>query len=274
VGALAGNGIEADLTVTPTPGVIPQDWHLDASLLDAAGQLAAFWLLETGAERPGLFPFALEELRVGAPPPTPGTPVFCRGAVQRSAFGTTRASFDFVLPDGRILYQVRALEQKIVSFPGPLAACLFGKADALSICEDLQAPAGIFASWIEPERANFLQANQGLWGRVLARTSLSPEEFAQFNSLSADAQVPWLLSQIAMRHALRQRAAASRDFRDSTSGVAVCARSEFAAAVAVAASDRSLRLTATPGSSQQHGPGSCLIWQGDVGGYHLFLHSN
>jgi hypothetical protein len=172
-------------------------------LLDCSGQLAALWLLENGEGRPGLFPFSLKELRVFAPPPPPGARVICQGIVEHSVFGTTRASFDFLLPDGRVFWQIEDLEQRIVNFPERMTQCLFGKDPGAFMTDSFRVASGIYLAWLSPAHANFLNQNQGIWSRVLASTLLPVQERELWVDLAPSARHQWLLEQVAARDAIR-----------------------------------------------------------------------
>jgi malonyl CoA-acyl carrier protein transacylase len=274
VRALAGSRIEAELEVRKRPEPDLAEAQIDAALLDSAGQLAAFWLIESGADHPGLFPFALGEVRVGASPPPVGTVVECYGEVERSRFGATRASFDYVLPDGRVLYRVSGLEQKIVQFPEGMAECLFGKSRELSICRRLETPPGMFVSWIDAEHAHFLLSNQGLWARILARVILSAAELVHFQTLPAETRGLWLLGEIARRDAVSALAAARGVAGETAAADAtVCARSDFAAAVAVDGLADRLRLAVTPLAARHDYPAddAQVLFEAEAGGYSFVL---
>jgi malonyl CoA-acyl carrier protein transacylase len=200
---IGGNRITAELAVNAAPGVRPEDWQFDPALLDCGGQLAALWLLENGEGRPGVFPFSLKELRVFAPAPPPGATVICRGIVERSVCGTTRASFDFLGADGRVFWHIEDLEQRIVDFPERMAECLFGKDPGALMTDSFRVTSGIYVSWLSPARASFLNQNQGIWSRVLASTLLSVQERELLPDMDPSARHQWLLGQVTARDAIR-----------------------------------------------------------------------
>src|SRR3546814_5953506 len=68
----SSEGMVAELTTLPThdyfAGIATPRLQFDAALLDAAGQLAGFWLRERNTGVPNCFPFRVRSVKLYAPP--------------------------------------------------------------------------------------------------------------------------------------------------------------------------------------------------------------
>ena len=73
---------------------------IDPVVLDAAGQVLAFWVKERFGMLVDVFPYALDELRCYGPPPPPGTRLDCRVRAELIGDTLTRCDIDIV-DDGR-----------------------------------------------------------------------------------------------------------------------------------------------------------------------------
>jgi acyl transferase domain-containing protein len=158
VTAIDAGGIEATLRTTIVPGLPPDSCRLDPAVLDAAGQLVAFWLLEHHGLAPefAIIPVAARRVVIGAPPVPAGTTLACRGTMSRTD-GLTEASFVFETPDGRPLMSIDGFVQRLVALPGWLARIIFGGASVSTIPARLD----------DADRA-VLVANWRIWARALA----------------------------------------------------------------------------------------------------------
>src|SRR3546814_8588591 len=69
----SSEGMVAELTTLPThdyfAGIATPRLQFDAALLDAAGQLAGFWLRVRNTGVPNCFPFRVRSVKLYAPPP-------------------------------------------------------------------------------------------------------------------------------------------------------------------------------------------------------------
>lgn len=157
VTAISENGIEANLVTTATP----------SALLDCAGQLVAFWLLEHERREPefGIFPFAAQRVVFHRPLPPAGTRVRCRGGIARPSAAMTEASFLFESERGEPLVSFEGLAQRLVEFPRPIARRIFAGEEA-----DLTA----ITDW------SILEESWGIWERALAHLALPPAELASW----------------------------------------------------------------------------------------------
>ncbi len=198
-------GITAELAVTSLPGMTRGSSWLDPALLDCAGQLVAFWLLEHKSFDPqfGVFPFAARRVVLRGQPPEPNTRIRCRGQVVLRG-SMTEASFAFHDLDGRILATIEGLAQRIIHFPPALASSILGNGSA-EFSETLEmTPSRVIrratiAEW------EILGSSWGIWGRGLAHRVLQAHELTEWLALPTTNGIRngWLLKRIVEREAVR-----------------------------------------------------------------------
>ncbi|MGE3276998.1 MAG: polyketide synthase dehydratase domain-containing protein [Vicinamibacterales bacterium] len=168
IDAVGASGVEARLTTRALPGVSRDTLVFDPALLDCAGQLVAFWLLEhEGLDTDfGVFPFRAGRLVVHGRVPEANVEVRAAARITRSK-AVTRADIHFVDATGRPLLTLEGFEQRIVTFPAAIARRLFGG--------DPTALPG------HEDRA-FLETSWEIWARALAHVALSPAARAQWQA--------------------------------------------------------------------------------------------
>src|SRR3546814_2981034 len=71
----------SDVCSSDLAGIATPRLQFDAALLDAAGQLAGFWLRERNTGVPNCFPFRVRSVKLYAPPPPAGLRPRCDGAI-------------------------------------------------------------------------------------------------------------------------------------------------------------------------------------------------
>jgi malonyl CoA-acyl carrier protein transacylase len=205
--ALDERSIEAELRVTALPGLEAGTLQLDPALLDCAGQLVAFWLLEHGKREPsfGIFPFAVRRVILHHRPLPPGQHVRCRGAITSHSEIKTEASFVFVASDGRVIATIEGLEQRLIDFPHALARWIFG-GEAAEFSQPADSTLQRVVRRIAVSDWALLTESWGIWQRALAHLLLSEEELAAWLKLSqsADLRLMWLLERIVVKETVRR----------------------------------------------------------------------
>ncbi len=180
-------GIDADITITTIPGLPQASLGLDPAMLDCAGQLVAFWLLEFEGRAPtfGIFPFAARRVVLAGTPPPAGTLLRCRCTVARRG-AITDATCVFETPDGRPVAAIEGFLQRLIPFPEPLARAIFGG-------EPVTGASGL--GEVDPE---VFTASWGIWERALAHLALAPAELAHWQDLPAQRgeRLRWLLGRV------------------------------------------------------------------------------
>nr|WP_233560431.1 polyketide synthase dehydratase domain-containing protein [Oleomonas cavernae] len=112
-------GIVAELVTIPVhdyfSGTSAPRFQLDAAILDAAGQLAGFWLRERNPGVPNCFPFRVKRLSLYAPPPAPGQRYSCHGAITLPSPTVLEARWDVIGADGRLLLRAEGWDDRVFS---------------------------------------------------------------------------------------------------------------------------------------------------------------
>jgi malonyl CoA-acyl carrier protein transacylase len=193
---------EARVRVTDLPGrgALP----LDPALLDCAGQLVAFWLLEAQARTPtfGIFPVSARRFVQQRPAPPPGALLRCRCRVVLETGGLTRADVAFFAADGQPVAFFEDFVQRLIEFPPALAACLFG-GKTVDFSQPLPAPQGQTQQQITVADWTLLWEGQGVWARLLAAQALTAAERDAWRALPAADAAPWLLRRIVAKETVR-----------------------------------------------------------------------
>lgn len=205
VTSVGAQSAEAVVRVTELPGVDRGTLHLDPALVDCAGQLVAFWLLEQGGRAPtfGIFPVSARRYFQPRPAPPPGAELRCRCRVTLAAGGLTTADVVFFTGDAlrrtdQVVAVLEGFVQRLIEFPPALAACLFGGA-AVAFSQPRPAPPGQAARQIDTADWTILQGGQGVWARLMAQQMLTPGERRAWRSVALAAQLTWLLGRVALK---------------------------------------------------------------------------
>jgi len=187
VEGVSRSGIVARVTVTTLPGIPSEGLVLDPALLDVAGQLVAFWLLEQRGHAPafGVFPFRARRVVVLRPPLPQGSTLVARAQVAEHA-GTTAATIRFDTLAGAPVMAIEALEQRLVRFPASVV-------DRVITGEGRTPPA--------PDDDAFLETSWFIWERALAHLALSSGELAAWRELDpvSGERRRWLVAQLGGR---------------------------------------------------------------------------
>ncbi len=204
------DAIDAELEVLPTHNYCAHTqsprFQFDAALLDAAGQLAGYWLTEKYTWGFNCFPFKLDRFRVYTQTPPVGTRVFCRGRLAMTSDHVLSAAFDLVLPDGTVLARAEGWEDRKFSVPEHLYAYrLEPTARFLSSTSAMAVPEGWVLRYVPAFEPQFLEEGGGIWKNMLAHMALNRAERTQYNALPAKGRrrEEWLLGRIAAKEAAR-----------------------------------------------------------------------
>lgn len=185
----------------------------DPVLLDAAGQVVAFWGMERLEQGVDVFPYRVEALHLAGPPPAPGALMECR--VRARKMGDTQLSSDIDILDvtGKLWCRLEGWEDRRFFLPrefiqlrteprtaylsvpwgAPLAAC--GRDD------------GALCSRLEGYPPEFFEAHAGIWLKVLAHLVLSRRERTLWRDLDSAVlkrRRGWLLGRCAAKDAVRR----------------------------------------------------------------------
>lgn len=203
-------GMEAEITAIPTQDYFasaqPQ-FQFDAAALDAAGQIAGFWLRERYAEVRNCFPFRVRALRLFAPPPAAGTKLTCRGAIAMQSETQLEARWDLFGADGQLVMQSEGWEDRVFAVPDRFHAFRVNP-DAAPLSAPALAdrlPAELCVRRLEPLPEGLLDEGGTIWKRVLAHMVLSRAEREAFYKLPAagERREEWLMGRLAAKDAVR-----------------------------------------------------------------------
>ncbi|WP_448203900.1 acyltransferase domain-containing protein [Azospirillum sp. sgz302134] len=207
VTALGPASVEADLVVTTLPGLDGTALQLDPALIDCAGQLVAFWLLERHRPTPdfGIFPFAARRVTLYRSPPPPGAAVRCRGRIALEAGVATEADFLFTTADGHPIAAVEGFRQRLLEIPEALGGWIF-RGEAAAFSHPVREDQPGVVRRVDPADWDILNDAGGIWARALSCLLLSEAERAAWLALppSPERRTRWLLSRIAAKEAARR----------------------------------------------------------------------
>lgn len=209
------DSIDADLEAIPTNDYFSfterPRFQLDAAMLDAAGQLAGYWLTEKHTWGFNCFPFRLGRFSLYAPPPAPGTRVLCRGDLRFTDENILEAHFDLIDAGGRVIMRADGWEDRKFAVPKRLYDFRIRPQQEFMTRPWLEnaLPDGWLLRRMEPFRPHFLDEGGAIWKRMLAHMVLSQAERRQFYALPATGprREEWLMGRIAAKEAVRDWAA-------------------------------------------------------------------
>jgi len=206
------SAIEADLEVIATgdyfTGMPAPRFQFDAALLDAAGQLAGYWLSEKFGWGFNCFPFQVDQCRVFTAPPPAGTRVLCRMKIVLEGDQRLRCDFDLVDAAGTLLMRIEGWQDRVFNVPQRLydfrlqPSASFLSEPWLRESVDTRTELRRVLAFDNA----FLDEGGGIWKRMLAHLVLTDAERDQFYQLSdrGPRREEWLLGRIAAKDALRE----------------------------------------------------------------------
>jgi len=204
-------GIVADLVTIPVhdyfSGTQAPRFQLDAAMLDAAGQLAGFWLRERNPGVPNCFPFRVKRVSFYTPPPAPGQHYSCHGAITLPGPQLLEARWDVFGADGRLILRAEGWEDRVFSGDERFFGFRLDPAHARLSEQAMagQLPAELCLRRIEPLPEGTLDEGGTIWKRMLAHMVLGRRERAHFNALPQQGprREEWLMGRLAAKDAAR-----------------------------------------------------------------------
>jgi hypothetical protein len=178
--AMGDDGLRATVTALPAPG----------ALLDAAGQLLAYWIEANSVEDRMALPMRIDRIDFYGPHPEPGAELAC--LVRLTDFNETdaRGNVDLVR-DGEVWARLTQFVDRRFETSG-------------AVFEVMRAPDRRISAergdgyWLlaEPWRSSAARD-------LVARRYLGGAERDQYFALTPNAQTPWLLGRVALKDAVR-----------------------------------------------------------------------
>jgi acyl transferase domain-containing protein len=188
------------------------DLLTEAVLLDAAGQVLAFWAKEHCGAQFDFFPFRVEAIRIFQPPPPPGVPVRCDVRASLSGSQQTTCDIDLVDANGRAIYRIEGWEDRRFELPRALLQLRIAPREAMlatpwdAAIAGLPDAAGLACCRIDSIPEELIEANHGIWAQMLAHLVLGRRERALWAALAGPVKRrhEWLLGRAAAKDALRR----------------------------------------------------------------------
>ncbi|WP_029349951.1 type I polyketide synthase [Bosea sp. 117] len=213
------SGIDARLAGTPLHGFFregePSGLLINPVLLDAIGQLTAYWIDQGPGSDFSSFPSRIERIDLvdAGCEDTEGGRISGRLAFEPGEGGTRYLTGDFVAygPDGAPLFRATGWRDRFFDVPPRFYVARWQPREVFYGDE----VSGLFAPGALPEGAvlwhvpafpaGFLDDAGGIWRRVLAYTVLSAEEREHFATLPPNPRRrdDWLVGRLALKEAVR-----------------------------------------------------------------------
>jgi len=218
------NGTSATLEVLPRNTLVkdhPEPGFLtDPVILDAAGQVVAFWSQECLEKAGDIFPYRLGALHCYGPLRAPGTRLRCDVAVTHASEKDLRSDIEIRDAEGSVLYRLESWEDRRFLLPRSLWDLRLSPRTTRT---------GI--AWLDPIRhltgtpvfcarvdlaPELLEASHGIWTQVVAHLVLSRAERQEWARMAGAAARDWLAGRCAAKDAVRI-------LLKETAGLDVCA---------------------------------------------------
>jgi acyl transferase domain-containing protein/phosphopantetheinyl transferase (holo-ACP synthase) len=209
------NGITATLRTLPSEplrdGWSSTTLECDPILLDAAGQVVAFWSSDALPNAYHIFPFRLEAIDLYGPPLPAGVVVNCHARVELCGEMLIRSDIDILDPTGLPHMRLKGWWDQRFCMPAnyerlladPLHGLLSETCDwAVQLIPGALPAVCTICSALSQE---FLDAHDQIWERALAHLVLSEREREHWCEMmeSRGARRNWLAGRVAAKDAIR-----------------------------------------------------------------------
>ncbi len=189
------------------------DFVFDPILLDAAGQVVAYWFWEAIEKGTDLFPYRVASFDIFESAPAAGEKLECRVVRTFESEMVIHSDIEVLDRSGKVYYRLRGWETRrfpqpprflhlrvapgeaYVSSPWPEPVAGLGGGVACRILDDLSA--------------EFLDSSHEIWLKALAYLALNPAERAEWEGMKAvnKRRQEWLLGRCAAKDAVREAVA-------------------------------------------------------------------
>jgi malonyl CoA-acyl carrier protein transacylase/phosphopantetheinyl transferase len=213
VHAFDESGIEAELELPDhcdlVLGLADPRLQLPALLLDAPGQLIAYWLVERGHEFFGEFPYQIGSVtfhrRI-----EPQQRLTSRCSISHDGT-TSNGTFEVYGDDGSVAIRVSDFNSRHYLFDREYLSVLYWPGPHAYISSDVNLGGDAIIRCIGQLAPGFLTSSHGIWSRGLAHMTLQEAELATFYALPTNGlrRAEWLLGRVAAKDAVRVWAAAN-----------------------------------------------------------------
>jgi len=206
------NGCSATLEALPHAQLFtdnPQPAFLfDPVLLDAAGQVVAYWFWEAIEKGTDLFPYRVGGFHCYAPAPPAGTQLECRVLRRFESDAVIHSDIEVLDRAGKVYYRLDNWETR--RFPQPprfLRLRIDPRATYIATPwkEPVAGKRGVACCRVEGLPQAFLESSHSVWLKTLAYLVLSRRERAVWDGMQASPKerYDWLLGRCAAKDAVR-----------------------------------------------------------------------
>ena len=188
----------------------PAILHTPVAMLDAVGQLVAYWYAENHLTTDfNAFPYHIDRVVLFAPPPPAGHAARMCGRWREETGNQLLGDCDLLDEGGRLFAQVQGLRERVwgnIPNPNYYKLRIDPRPHDLSVPWPLMH--GVIAYRVHPFPKGFLDDSWSIWKRALAHLVLNQQERSFWYALPERRRTSWLLGRIAAKDALRSWARA------------------------------------------------------------------
>jgi len=179
------------------------------AILDASGQMVAYWLVEQGETHFGSFPFYVASFELyDHPRLAEGQKIKCAASFEKNN-DILIGDYQFYDQD-KVLFSIEGLHSKYYDFPKEFLNCLYweGRGSYLSQPLSIDTNLPVQLRRIADIPNGFLDQGGAIWLRALAHIMLSKEEKDTWYALSdkGTRRKEWLLGRVVAKEAVRSYA--------------------------------------------------------------------
>jgi acyl transferase domain-containing protein/phosphopantetheinyl transferase len=206
------DGIEADMATIGTRDYFSftatPKFRIDAALLDAAGQLAGYWLTEKLSWGYKCFPYNLGHYTQYADPLPADRGLLCRADI-KIATHKIDCQFDLIDSEGQLIARAANWEDVKYSAPQNLYRFRLAPIERYLSVPNLQselAGSGLAARYLEAFEAGYLDQGSAVWKRMLAALVLNEDERRVFSGElppTGPRREEWLVGRVCAKDAVR-----------------------------------------------------------------------
>ena len=216
------NGTSATLRTLPAGELFNGNPYpafvFDPILLDAAGQVVAYWFWEAIQKGTDLFPYRVASFDIFAPAPPAGTELECRVIRKFESEMVVHSDIEVLDRAGKVYYRLLGWETR--RFPQPPRFLHFRVSPEEAYVsspwpepvEKLAAGSKIACRKIDDLSSEFLESSHNIWLKALAYLALNPAERMEWEDKKAvgKRKQEWLLGRCAAKDAVRELLASER----------------------------------------------------------------
>ena len=206
------NGCSATLEALPHGQLFADNprpaFLFDPVLLDAAGQVVAYWFWEAIEKGTDLFPYRVGAFHCYAPAPPAGTQLECRVLRRFESDTVIHSDIEVLDRAGKVYYRLDNWETR--RFPQPprfLRLRIDPRSAYISTPwkEPIAGKRGLVACRVDGLPQEFLESSHGVWLKTLAYLVLNSSERVVWDSMQATPKerYDWLLGRCAAKDAVR-----------------------------------------------------------------------